>query len=64
MRVVSLTIGTRGDVQPFVALHRKLEELALPGDSKPCTTIVTSRDFRGFVEGDECNTEWPQCTQS
>lgn len=44
LRIVILSIGTRGDVQPYVALGCALKEA---GHS---VVISTTRNFRGFVE--------------
>lgn len=44
MRIVILTIGTRGDVQPYVALGRALREA---GHS---VVISSTSDFQDFVE--------------
>jgi UDP:flavonoid glycosyltransferase YjiC (YdhE family) len=46
LRVVILTIGTRGDVQPFVALGQHLRDAG--GHS---VTIATVGEFQGMVEG-------------
>jgi UDP:flavonoid glycosyltransferase YjiC (YdhE family) len=59
LRIVFLTIGTRGDVQPFVALGRAL----LKAGHRP--VITTHNNFRSFIEenGIEfqyCGTEMDQ----
>ncbi|MDZ4770001.1 MAG: glycosyltransferase [Chloroflexota bacterium] len=45
MRITIVTIGTRGDVQPYVALARGLDAAGHE------TTLCTHSTFRGFVEG-------------
>ena len=47
LRVAVLTVGTRGDVQPFVALGQYMQRRG------HTVMVCTSRDFKGFVEG-EC----------
>lgn len=44
MRIVILTIGTRGDVQPYVALGRALR------DAGHSVVISSTSDFKDFVE--------------
>ncbi|RAR43883.1 glycosyltransferase [Paenibacillus sp. MDMC362] len=45
MKIKLLTIGTRGDVQPFIALARGLQ------NNGHDVVICTSQDFEGFVRG-------------
>lgn len=45
MKVVLLALGSRGDVQPMVALGRELAGRGLP------VTVVALRDFAGLVAG-------------
>lgn len=45
MRVHCLTIGSRGDVQPYVALCKRLQK-----DNHTCT-IVSHEEYRQWVEG-------------
>ncbi|MFE0555377.1 glycosyltransferase [Paenibacillus sp. NPDC058910] len=45
MKIKLLTIGTRGDVQPFIALARVLQNNGYD------VVICTSQDFEGFVRG-------------
>lgn len=44
MRIVILTIGTRGDVQPYIALATHMR------DSGHSVAISTTRDFREMIE--------------
>ncbi len=45
LRIVIVTIGSRGDVQPYIALS---QGLIRAGHN---VTIATHEEFRGFVEG-------------
>jgi UDP:flavonoid glycosyltransferase YjiC (YdhE family) len=45
MKVVLLALGSRGDVQPMVALGRELAGRGLP------VTVVAMRDYAGLVDG-------------
>ncbi|MBO0774075.1 MAG: glycosyltransferase, partial [Actinobacteria bacterium] len=45
MKVVFLALGSRGDVQPVVALGRELARRGLP------VTVVALRDYAGLVDG-------------
>ena len=45
MNVAILTLGTRGDVQPYVTLGAGLKEAGHE------VTLVTSKGFEGFVAG-------------
>ncbi|MEC0256612.1 glycosyltransferase [Paenibacillus lautus] len=45
MKIKLLTIGTRGDVQPFIALARGLQ------NNGHDVVICTSQDFEGFIRG-------------
>lgn len=44
LKITCLTIGTRGDVQPYIALCRRLNELG-----HTCT-IATHKNFRHWIE--------------
>lgn len=44
-RILILTVGSRGDVQPYVALGRGLQAAG------HAVTLATSEDFEGFVTG-------------
>ncbi|MDU5145140.1 MAG: glycosyltransferase [Paenibacillus dendritiformis] len=44
MKINLLTLGTRGDVQPFVALGMKLREAG------HAVTVITAENFKPFVE--------------
>ena len=46
MHVFILTLGTRGDVQPYVALGKGLVEAG------HTVTVCTSSSFEGFIEED------------
>lgn len=48
LRIVILTLGTRGDVQPFIALGHALR------DAGHCPVICASLDFQSLVEGACC----------
>ena len=45
LRIVILTLGTRGDVQPYIALGHALR------DAGHTPVICASSDFKEFVEG-------------
>ena len=45
MKVVLLALGSRGDVQPMVALGRELAGRGLP------VTVVAMRDYAGLIDG-------------
>ena len=45
MKVVLLALGSRGDVQPMIALGRELAARGLP------VTVVALRDYAGLVDG-------------
>jgi sterol 3beta-glucosyltransferase len=44
MKITCLTIGTRGDVQPYIALCQRLNELG------HICTIATHKNFQDWIE--------------
>lgn len=53
LRIVILTIGTRGDVQPFIGVGTALR------DAGHAVYVCTTRNFREFVGGH--GLEWLDC---
>ena len=52
MNIVIITIGTRGDVQPYVALGKRLQT------NGHKVTLVTCGEFQSFVEGNGLQFGW------